>query len=184
MRVWIVASLIFTTVPTWAADTNSDLFTRCPAERQALSKYENQSATRCQQMISDVVKCCNLKSCRVRGIEASATEGNVEGGQLMIAALQALSAGLAKNISMCSEGTTSAALPCYSKERGATPADKPYIVEFQNAEGRLEKCLAGQKVVTDQQVIAAGGTVQESGGRPTYGNDVKEGQIIQSLQPK
>lgn len=183
MRIAILAIL------TWTfhsfADTNSDLYMACPKQREALNQFTGGGSSQCQSMLAKAAKCCNLfPGCEVSGVGAGATNGNIEGGQLLISALQARVAGIDANIHKCDEASSSADLPCMAEKAGATAADKQLKIKFNNAAGNLRTCLAGQKPGLYKQILQAGGSVKASGGTPNYGENVTEQQILQQLQAK
>lgn len=166
------------------ADTNSDLYMRCPQQRQNILKYGNLNGTTCQNAIAEVANCCALKTCRVAGIAAGATRGNVEGGQLLILGLEALAKGIQRNVEICNNGSLSVGMNC-SKDRGATPQDRAYMLEFNKTENALEACLKAELVTANAQVLQAGGVVTESGGTPTFrGGSTADQQMTNGLMNK
>jgi hypothetical protein len=190
----IVLSMIFSAItglltgPVHAQDTNSDLYTRCPSQRQALKKYEDNGAGKCQKAVSNAAKCCNLApGCTVQGIQPVATSGNVEGGAQLIMGLQALSAGLNANIANCDNSEKSTILHCNSIERGNTPADRQYRQKYSGDVSKLISCLQGEVALVQQQLVQAGGSVEASSQRtPTSseGHELSAEEIVKALKSR
>lgn len=183
MRTVLIAIVAISSIS--FADTNSDLFTACPKQRAELNKFIGGGSSKCQDMLSKAAKCCNLfPGCEVTGISETPANGNVQGGNLLIAALQARMAGIDQNIHKCDESSLSADLPCLSEKYGATSGDKQLKIKFNSVAGDFRECMAKQKPLIASQIMKAGGSVNASGGTANYGNEVTEQQILQQLQSK
>lgn len=186
LSMTVVAVMGLLTSAAYAQDTNSDLYTRCPAEREALRKYENNAGSKCQAAVARAAKCCNLApGCDVQGIQAVATSGNVEGGAQLILALQALSNGITTNIRNCDNSEKSAVVDCLSSARGATPADKDHHRKYSREMDKLVNCLHAEAIRVQQQVLQAGGSVEASSERtPTSTSDhvLSPEEIVKALR--